>query len=280
MKFKITHHTSYQFSEPVFLEPHTLRFRPFETAYCTVKDFNLVVEPSPVGHRITKDVSANSVDFCWFKGLTNQLTLTATTHVETIDYNPFLFIINPVIYQSIPFKYKRVDKKQLYASLEANPLTLALTDYAAAVLKRSNDTLTFLTNLTAQLHDDFAVVYRETGEPLAPQVTFDMKEGSCRDLAWMQIQVLRNLGIAARFVSGYFYFDMEQPMYELHAWVTVYLPSSGWIGLDPSHGVVTGNTHFPVAVSAFYEDTMPVTGGIRGSATTTLSTHLTIETTV
>ena len=93
----------------------------------------------------------------------------------------------------------------------------------------------------------------------------------------MQINLLRNLGIAARFVSGYFYFEMDEPTYELHAWVEVFLPGVGWFGLDPSHGIFTGNTHFPIASSAHFTHTMPVTGGIRGSATSILKTHLKIE---
>jgi transglutaminase-like putative cysteine protease len=93
----------------------------------------------------------------------------------------------------------------------------------------------------------------------------------------MQIHLLRQQGIAARFVSGYYYFDMDQPQFELHAWLQVYLPGTGWLGLDPSHGILTGNTHFPVVSSAHYEHSMPVSGGIRGSATSQLITQLSIE---
>jgi transglutaminase-like putative cysteine protease len=93
----------------------------------------------------------------------------------------------------------------------------------------------------------------------------------------MQINLVRQLGIAARFVSGYYYFDMDTPNYELHAWIEVFLPGIGWLGLDPSHGIFTGNTHFPLASSAHYENTMPVSGGIRGSASSKLITQLAIE---
>jgi transglutaminase-like putative cysteine protease len=93
----------------------------------------------------------------------------------------------------------------------------------------------------------------------------------------MQINLLRQQGIAAQFVSGYYYFEMEEPSYELHAWVEVFIPGIGWLGLDPSHGILTGNTHFPIVSSAHSENTMPVSGGIRGSATSTLVTELSIE---
>jgi transglutaminase-like putative cysteine protease len=94
-----------------------------------------------------------------------------------------------------------------------------VTGLRTSILKASNfNTIPFLTNLTKQLHDDFKVEYREEGAPLRPDDTFNLKKGSCRDLSWMQINLLRQLGIAARFVSGYYYFDMDEPAYELHGW--------------------------------------------------------------
>jgi transglutaminase-like putative cysteine protease len=108
-----------------------------------------------------------------------------------------------------------------------------LLDYGTSILKASNfNTIPFLTNLTKQLHDDFKVEYREEGAPLRPDDTFNLKKGS--NLSWMQINLLRQLGIAARFVSGYYYFDMDEPAYELHAWVVLYRELVGWF--RSSHG--------------------------------------------
>ncbi len=118
---------------------------------------------------------------------------------------------------------------------------------------------------------------RLTGNPHHPNELFRLKTGSCRDFAWMQIQILRNLGFAARFVSGYFYLDAESPEFELHAWIEVFVPGAGWIGLDPSHGILAGNAHIPVASSANYQNTMPVSGTVRGEATSKLKTELQIE---
>ena len=115
------------------------------------------------------------------------------------------------------------------------------------------------------------------GRPYHPNKLFQLKSGSCRDLAWMQIQLLRNLGFAGRFVSGYFYLDAENPEFELHAWLEVFIPGAGWIGLDPSHGMLAGDAHIPVASSSNYENTMPVSGSVRGSANSTLKNDLIIS---
>lgn len=278
MKFKISHETSYLFSDEVFLEPHYLRFRPKQTAFIDVSSFSMALMSEPQGRSVIEDEEHNVIDFCWFENLTKRLTITVESTLQTQEYNPFNFIIHPACFNTIPFIYSEHQSQILYAALQKSALTPALADYAETILKASqSNTIAFLSNLTSAIHKDFTVEYREDGPPLSPEETFGIKKGSCRDLSWMQINLLRNYGIAARFVSGYFYFEMDKPVYELHAWVEVFIPGIGWLGFDPSHGILTGNTHFAVASSAIPENTMPVSGGIRGSATSQLVTNLVIE---
>lgn len=278
MNFKISHETKYLFSDKVFLEPHYLRFRPKQSPFIQLKDFSIIVQSQPEGHRVVEDEEHNVVDFYWFENLTNSLTIKVESVLQTQEYNPFNFIIHPDSFNTLPFTYSAHQQQLLYASLQNAPLSAQLTHYADDILKASHfNTISFVTNLTTQIHSDFIVEYREEGPPLTPQNTFDIKKGSCRDLSWMQINMLRNVGIAARFASGYFYFESDEPAYELHAWVEIFVPGTGWLGFDPSHGILTGNTHFTLASSAIPENTMPVSGGIRGSATSTLITELMIE---
>jgi transglutaminase-like putative cysteine protease len=278
MNFKIIHETTYLFNDEVFLEPHYLRFRPKQTPYIDVTHFSIVLKAEPEGHRVIEDEEHNVVDFYWFEKLTNRLTIAVESRVHTSEYNPFNFIIHPDSFNTIPFSYSEHQYQILYASLQKSALDKELLDYANGILETSHfNTIAFITNLTTQIHQDFTVEYREDGPPLSPDNTFSIKKGSCRDLSWMQINMLRNFGIATRFVSGYFYFESEKPIYELHAWIEVFIPGTGWLGFDPSHGILTGNTHFSVASSANPENTMPVSGGIRGSATSQLITNLMIE---
>ncbi len=279
MQIKINHETHYAFDSEVFLEPHYLRFQPRSTIYSKTQSIALAIDPFPEGNKVIRDEENNVLNFCWFGGKTQNLTIKLETIIETRDYNPFDFIVAPFHYNQLSFKYTQQEQQLLHATLAQHPLSEDLQQYVASIVEAAGqETLPFLTQLTDQLHQDFTLIYREEGEPWQPDETFVNRKGSCRDLAWMQIMLLRHLGIAARFVSGYYYFDMEEPSYELHAWVEVFLPGAGWFGLDPSHGILTGNTHLPFVASAFPEKTMPVTGSIRGAAKMTLQTDLLITT--
>lgn len=278
MKFKITHTTAYSFDVAVFLEPHYLRFRPCETPYMAVEEFSLILNQKEADHKIVRDEENNRADFYWFSGTTKSLEITATSTITVIDFNPFHFIIEPQCFNTIPYVYDPSQQTLLAASLVPVSLSKEVLQFASDIAEdTAYKTIPFITKLTQHIHQKITVEYREEGAPLAPDITFTGKKGSCRDVAWLLIHLLRHQGLAARFVSGYYYFEIEQPSYELHAWVDVFIPGIGWLGLDPSHGILTGNTHFPIASSAHYNKTMPVSGAIRGSASSQLKTGLYIE---
>lgn len=278
MKFKITHSTAYTFDTAVFLEPHYLRFRPRETPYLKVVNYSLSVNQQEAAHKIVRDEENTIVDFYWFTGTTQHLKIVAQSTIILTDFNPFDFIIEPQRFNIFPFNYDVSQQLLLAPSLVLVSLCEDVLQFTNKIAVTAiHKTIPFITKLTQQIHQEIKVAYREEGPPLDPDTTFKLKRGSCRDVSWLLIHMLRHKGFATRFVSGYYYFEMETPSYELHAWVDVFIPGIGWLGLDPSHGILTGNTHFPIASSAHYWATMPVSGTIRGSASTQLKTDLHIE---
>ena len=275
MKLKIVHTTNYSYADDVFFEPHYLRFKPKLSTHFSVADFSIAVEPKPAGMSEQIDCEDNHMFLCWFEGTHKNLKIEVEILVDVREFNPFNFLIYPPEHATLPFDYDKKTKQLLKPALKTGTLSEPMTQLLQKVLSETDhQTVPFLTELTKQIHQNFKVETRETGAPHRPEHTFSERKGSCRDLAWMQIHLLRNLGIASRFTSGYLYLDGTDPSFELHAWVEAYVPGAGWMGFDPSHGLLAGQFHIPVASSSFYSNTMPVSGTIRGSAKNKLSSQL------
>ncbi len=275
---RITHETIYLFDEEVCIEPHYLRLKPCITPYNKLKSTEIIITPEPVGLSEQRDAENNLVHFCWFEGLHSRLNIRSASIVLLEENNQFDFITFPRGYFELPFSYSDHLTDLLFGALQFSEISKPLMDYGNELREKSTyKTLHFISNLTSQIHDDFTLDSRQTGEPFEANKTFELKKGSCRDLSWMEIQVLRQMGIAARFVSGYYYMGPESITHQLHGWVEVYLPGAGWVGFDPSYGVVAGSSHIPICSSALYQDTMPVTGSYQGNAHSTMITRLSIE---
>lgn len=278
MRFEIVHISEYLYSAEVFFEPHYFRFKPKSTPHLEVKDFSIEIEPKPTGRSEQIDIENNHILLSWFDDMHQELSIKARSLIEVSEFNPFNFLVHPDRYLHVPFEYENKTESLLKPSLKADPLPQSMMKFTNGILETTKgNTIDLILELTVKLHQEFELSTREVGKPLSPEITFRQKEGSCRDLAWMQIHMLRQLGIAARFVSGYYYLDTEEPEFELHAWVEAYLPGAGWIGMDPGHGILTSFHHIPVASSAYYENTMPVTGSIRGNAESNLKNELKIS---
>lgn len=278
VRYMVTHRTRYEFDQEVFLEPHLLRFYPRSSARLQTLTHALSISPPPAGQAVVEECTGSIAQSCWFDGTHRLLEITAKFTVSLTHRNPFSFLIYPSENFELPVRYEKECGALLTPSLATSPLPDALirfvNDQKAAAKQQ---TVPFIMALTDAISRHCQVVIREEGPPHAPEATFRMQEGSCRDLAWLQIHLLRNVGIAARFVSGYFYLEAEEPSWELHAWVEAYVPGAGWFGVDPSHGIACAPGHIPIAASPFPEQTLPVSGTYRGAATSHLSHQIMIH---
>lgn len=278
MKLHIVHSTEYRFEREVFFEPHILRLHPGISPHQQVLSHSLDIYPPPAGSSLQKDAENNIIQFCWFDGQHDSLRIVSNTILNSRKFNPFNFLLHPIAFAHLPFQYDPAQEALLSPSLAVIPLRSDISGYIDSLrIDWAVDTIGLLRHLTHSINSDFKTVYRKQGMPLPPDEVFKNKEGSCRDLSWMAVQMLRHLGIAARFVSGYLILDGLQSEFELHAWVEAFFPGAGWIGIDPSQGIFTTDAHVMVAASAAPANTMPVTGTIRGDSASTLVTSLSIK---
>jgi len=268
MLFTIDHTTEYHFTRPVFFEPHQLRLQPRSDGTQRVVHFDLQIEPRPAGTTQALDAEGNLVTMAWFNDVHDHMVLHATSEVETLRDNPYDFLLTSTN-QRLPIGYQTWEIAQLGASLKraAVPIHVDPARELAEQLREAarGELVPFLARLSETICNRFRVIHREKGCPWPPATTIEQRQGACRDLAVLFIDVCRSVGLAARFVSGYQEGDAEQDKSYMHAWAEVYLPGAGWRGFDPTHGLAVADRHVAVAAAADPQQASPVIATYRGT---------------
>jgi transglutaminase-like putative cysteine protease len=268
MRLTIEHTTEYYFTRPVFFEPHQWRFQPRADGSQRLLRFDLAVEPSPAGLTRALDVEGNVVTLAWFEGIHERMVLRASSAVETLRENPFDYLLMssnrrlPVTYQAWEVAQLGPALKRAFVPSHADPAREMAEQLRGEC---RGELVPFLTQLADTIHHRFKVVHRDKGWPWPAATTMEQRQGACRDLAVVFIDVCRAAGLAARFVSGYQYSDDEKGTRDLHAWAEVYIPGAGWRGYDPTNGLAVSDRHVAVAAAADPIHAAPLIATYRGS---------------
>jgi len=275
--FEISHYSNYQFDSPVFLEPQTLRFKPKTNHLQKLVSFDLDIQPQPVNLSEQIDLEGTQSHFCWFEGLHSQLIVSSHCKMEVPHFNPYDFVVYPDEFTQLGFKYPENIYSIISPNLEPISSTPQLKLFTQEIIQSSSgQTIKFVSELVQRIYQLFKKTRRHSGKPHPPEQTIKEKKGSCRDLTVLAMAICRNVGIASRFVSGYLYVPSARG-HELHAWFEVYIPGGGWKGFDSMIGLAVQNNHIAVVTTANPDHSVPITGSIRGSAKSKLTTKVQVK---
>ena len=283
IRVAIHHKTSYRYDRPVVLSPHEVRLRPAPHARTPILSYSLSVTPEQHFINWQQDPYGNYVGRFVFPEMAQELSFTVDLVADMTVINPFDFFVESYA-EKYPFEYTAQLRHELSPYLTAEPagprLAAWLTKFRNSGFKPGIVMNDFLVAVNRAAQADIGYLVRMEPGVQTPEETLHKACGSCRDSGWLLVQILRHLGLAARFVSGYLIqltadikaldgpSGTDKDFTDLHAWAEVYVPGAGWVGLDPTSGLLTGEGHIPLACTAVPSSAAPVTGYFIGEADT------------
>ncbi|WP_343593078.1 transglutaminase family protein [Paracidovorax wautersii] len=265
------HVTHYAYDRPIGLGPQIVRLRPAPHCRSHVVSYSLKVEPANHFINWQQDPFANYQARLVFPEKTTEFKVTVDLVVEMSVYNPFDFFLEPHA-ENFPFRYSESQAQELAPYLVTDPVTPLLQSYLDKIDLTERRTIDFLVAINQQVASDIQYLIRLEPGVQTPEETLEKASGSCRDSAWLLVQMLRHVGLAARFVSGYLIqltpdvksldgpSGTDHDFTDLHAWCEVYLPGAGWIGLDATSGLMAGEGHIPLACTPQPSSAAPIEG--------------------
>lgn len=271
IRVALCHKTTYSYGEAVELTPQVVRLRPAPHCRTPITSYSLSIEPEEHFLNWQQDPYGNFLARLVFPKPTRSFTVRVDLIADMTIINPFDFFLDEDVTE-FPFEYSPNRKRELAPYLHCDPLVPALADLVGEVKKEKFRTIDYLVEINQVLNQNVGYVIRMEPGVQTPAETLTKGTGSCRDSAWLAVQLLRNLGLAARFVSGYLIqltadqASLDGPngpkedFTDLHAWAEVYIPGAGWIGIDPTSGLLAGEGHIPLAASAEPTSAAAITG--------------------
>jgi len=273
IRVALNHVTHYRYDRLVGLSPQVVRLRPAPHCRTPILSYSMRVEPEQHFINWQQDAFANYQARLVFPEPTREFRITIDLVAEMAVYNPFDFFLEPAAEQ-FPFEYAPELAAELAPYRVKREMTPRFAEFVESIDRSPRGTTDFLVELNQRVQREIRYLIRMEPGVQTPEETLVNASGSCRDSGWLLVETLRQLGLAARFVSGYLLqlapdtksldgpSGTEYDFTDLHAWCEVFLPGAGWIGFDPTSGLLAGEGHIPVACTPEPGSAAPISGAV------------------
>ncbi|MDZ7614538.1 MAG: transglutaminase family protein [Flavobacteriaceae bacterium] len=268
----IKHNTYYKYDRLINMGPHVIRLKPAPHSRTKIHSYSLNIEPKEHFINWQQDSFGNYLARVVMQEKVKEFKVEVEVVAEMTVINPFDFFVEEYA-EKFPFQYESQDIKELTPYLEIVEEGPLLMKWLKKVERfKGSSIVDFLVSVNRELFNELEYTVRMEPGVFSCEESLQNKFGSCRDSAWLLVQTMRHLGLAARFVSGYLIqlkadqkavdgpSGTEKDFTDLHAWCEVYVPGAGWIGLDPTSGLLAGEGHIPLCCTPAPASAAPISG--------------------
>lgn len=273
IRVALNHRTTYRYDRLISLGAQIVRLRPAPHCRTGISSYSLTIRPE--GHFLNwqQDPHGNFLARAVFEKPVRQLAVEVDLVADMTVINPFDFFVEESA-EFYPFVCDEWLQSELAPFRKVPAPGPRLQRLLDSVDRSRCRTVDFIVGLNSRLEQEIDYEIRMEPGVQTAEETLALSKGSCRDTAWLLVQVLRHLGLASRFVSGYLIQlkpdvkSLDGPtgsdvdFTDLHAWAEVYLPGAGWVGLDPTSGLLAGEGHLPLACTPEPISAAPITGSL------------------
>ena len=268
----LKHQTRYRYDRAVRLGPHDIRLKPAPLCRTPILSYGLSLRPIDHVLHWLHDAAGNHIARAWFQKPVDFFEVAVELTADLSPYNPFDFMVEPYA-ERYPFAYPASVARELSPFTPPTENGALLVHFSDELRREARadlySTVELLVRANQRLHHEVAYTHRMEHGVQSCEDTLQQRQGSCRDVAWLLAQILRHLGLAARFVSGYLIqlanANPDSPktdQADLHAWCEVYMPGAGWIGLDATSGLLIAEGHIPLARSNSFDLAAAISGSV------------------